>query len=137
MYREILRSEERPSNAAIGFFSSLLDLAVSSLRRAARRPTGWWAVGAVLVVGVCVLRPAAAAQPTIPDPTDLKTADALAATGSSPARDRALKRWAEQRASLTDLVYVLRRPASELGSAEALLAAGALARTPASREALR
>jgi ABC-type branched-subunit amino acid transport system substrate-binding protein len=74
--------------------------------------------------------------PAVAEPTDLKSADSMVTLRPSQGRDRALKRWAEQRASLTDLVYVLRRPASELGSAEAFLTAAALAHTPASREAL-
>jgi len=49
-------------------------------------------------------------------PLDLAGADALAATRGGSSGDL-LQRWAAK-ASLAELLYVLRRPASELGAAE-------------------
>jgi ABC-type branched-subunit amino acid transport system substrate-binding protein len=91
------------------------------------------AVLGLLLATVCS---GAHARPAVPPPADLRGADALAAGPGGAARDRALKRWAG-RASLGDLLYVLRRPASELGPAEALLLDAAFERAPSSRPALR
>src|SRR5207249_1142120 len=69
------------------------------------------------------------------EPRDVRAADALAATPPGQARDRTLLRWAAH-ATLADLLYVLRRPASDLGGAEGPLVEMALARAPAERRAL-
>jgi len=60
----------------------------------------------------------------------------LIAAPASESRQRALKRWAE-RASLPELVYVLRRPPHELRDAERTLTAFAVERAPRSRDPLR
>jgi ABC-type branched-subunit amino acid transport system substrate-binding protein len=93
------------------------------------------AARAALVALVLVLAGAPARAAEAP-PADARDADALAARAPSEARDRALAAWA-RRAPLEDLVWVLRRPVSELGGAEAALAAAALERAPAARADLR
>jgi ABC-type branched-subunit amino acid transport system substrate-binding protein len=69
-------------------------------------------------------------------PANARAADVLAGSTPLPGRDRDLARWAG-RASLAELMWVLRRPASELAGAEAVLVAAALARTHDSRRDLK
>jgi ABC-type branched-subunit amino acid transport system substrate-binding protein len=68
--------------------------------------------------------------------TDVRAADSLAGAGPGRERDRALERWAS-RASLTELMFVLRWPPAVLGAIEGPLTEAALRRAPASRPALR
>lgn len=75
---------------------------------------------------------AAPAHPIV----DARAADSLATAGTGRERDRALERWAT-RASLPELMFLLRQPSAILGAAEAPLTAMALRRTPATRPALR
>ena len=74
------------------------------------------------------------APAALPVPADVRAADALAAPPRSSDRDRALGRWA-RRASLSELMYVLRRQG--LGDVEAVLVSEALERTGSSRPDLR
>ena len=86
-----------------------------------------------------ILVPAALAAraPRTPVVTlDVRFADRTAAAPASPARDATLRGWTRT-ASLEDLLYVLRRPAAELGRLEADLVRAALARCPAARADLR
>lgn len=69
-------------------------------------------------------------------PSTLAQADSLAATASTPPRDKALAEWARH-ATANDLAWLLRRPPAELGGAESAIVEAALANTPSSREALR
>jgi len=88
-----------------------------------------WAVAIAAVPG-----PSLAAR-TMPSPRDVREADRLAAAIPGAARDRALTAWAG-RASLADLLYVLRRPPAQLSGAEAPLIEAALGRTHSDRRAL-
>ncbi len=81
--------------------------------------------------------PRVLAAPSRPEPSNARGADALAAEPPSEARDRALERWAKERASLADLLFLLRRSPRELGGVEARLVAAALERAPRERAALR
>ena len=63
-------------------------------------------------------------------------ADSLVTVMPSPARAKALAEWAKH-ATVGDLVWVLRRPPGELGSAEPTLIDAALANVAPSRAALR
>ncbi len=63
-------------------------------------------------------------------------ADSLLTTPANAARDRAIGEWA-RRASLGDLVWLLRRSATELGSAEPLVLDAALAACAPTRTQLR
>ena len=63
-------------------------------------------------------------------------ADSLASRPPDRERDRSLADWG-RRASLPELMFVLRRSAATLGGAEAPLLSAALVRTPAARAALR
>jgi ABC-type branched-subunit amino acid transport system substrate-binding protein len=67
---------------------------------------------------------------------DLRAADSIAALTPDPARDRALIDWSK-RASLGDLMYVLRRTSASLGAAEAPLLHVALERAAPVRTTLR
>jgi ABC-type branched-subunit amino acid transport system substrate-binding protein len=67
---------------------------------------------------------------------DARAADALLAQKRGSARRRALEKWADG-ATLGDLVWVLRRPAAELGDSEPDLLRVALKRCPPARVALR
>jgi ABC-type branched-subunit amino acid transport system substrate-binding protein len=78
--------------------------------------------------------PAAAAKSYVP--AGVRAADSLAATPVARERDEALGRWAPH-GSLRELLYVLRRPAAELGTAEPILLEAALHLVPDSRAALR
>lgn len=69
-------------------------------------------------------------------PASVRAADSLAATPPGRERDQALTRWAE-RAPLRELLYVLRRPAAGLGTAEPLLLEAALRQVSDARAALR
>jgi len=77
---------------------------------------------------------AARAARSNPAALDVRAADTLLV--GRPARVKELEKWAKG-AELADLVWLLRRPAAELGASEAVLAAAALARVPADRAALR
>jgi len=79
--------------------------------------------------------PSQAAREAFPVPTTVLAGEALALQASSPARDRALKPWAE-RADLADLLYTLRRSPAELSGSDRLLIEAILKRLPASRAAL-
>ena len=79
--------------------------------------------------------PSRAAREAFPVPTTVLAGEALALQPSSPARDRALKPWAE-RADLPDLLYTLRRSPAELGGSDRLLIEAILKRLPPSRAAL-
>jgi ABC-type branched-subunit amino acid transport system substrate-binding protein len=70
-------------------------------------------------------------------PLDVAGADGLVATPPTPTRDRALAEWVRRRASLTDLVWLLRRPPSMLGASEAPLIEAALESAPRERAELR
>ncbi|MCE9626322.1 MAG: ABC transporter substrate-binding protein [Candidatus Eisenbacteria bacterium] len=69
-------------------------------------------------------------------PRSVLEADSLVRTVANPARDRFLAEWAK-RASMNELVWLLRRPASELGSAEPVLLDAALAQCAPARTSLR
>src|SRR5262249_18326339 len=105
--------------------------AVTPRRLAA--PSRWAARLALLGVVLAGSPPAAHAATA---PRDVRAADALAAAGPGKDRDRALAAWAAH-APLAELVFVLRRPASVLGSAEGDLVAQALERAPEGRADLR
>jgi len=85
--------------------------------------------GAALVVLFALL--AAPGAPAAP-PLDLAGADALAASGGGGALDR----WASS-ASLAELLYVLRRPSSDLRDVEPKLLTEALKKAGNDRHALR
>ena len=89
------------------------------------------ATGLLLAASPGVSR--AGATPAVPD---VRAADSLVTAGSGRERDRALERWAT-RASLPELMFLLRQPPAILGAVEAPLTGAALRRTPASRPALR
>jgi ABC-type branched-subunit amino acid transport system substrate-binding protein len=98
------------------------------------------ALGALLL-GVLLAAPWPAGQEAFarraPQPAlDDAAADRLAATAPGQARDRALAAWGEH-APLPALMFVLRRPAAELGGAEVPLLEAALARSDPARVALR
>src|SRR5438093_11361135 len=73
--------------------------------------------------------PSRAARKAFPVPTTVLAGEALALQPSSPARDRALKPWAE-RADLPDLLYTLRRSPAELGGSDRLLIEAILSASP-------
>ena len=83
-----------------------------------------------------VASPGHARREAAPRLADARAADSLATSGAGRERDRALGRWAE-RASLPELMFLLRHPPEVLGAAEAPIAAAALRLTPDSRAALR
>jgi ABC-type branched-subunit amino acid transport system substrate-binding protein len=97
------------------------------------------ASGAVIAAAAWLLLAAspgvsgAGATPVVPDAL---AADSLASTGAGRERDRALERWAA-RASLPELMFLLRQPPAVLGAPEVPIVAAALRRTPGSRAALR
>lgn len=72
----------------------------------------------------------------LPVPSDVHAADLLVGQPGSKARDKALGKWAE-RASLSEIVWVLRRSSSELGTAEVVLASAGLSKAAEPRVALR
>jgi ABC-type branched-subunit amino acid transport system substrate-binding protein len=88
-------------------------------------------VAALVVLGALLIAPGAPAAP----PLDLAGADALAASHGGSSGDL-LGKWAAK-ASLAEILYVLRRPASELRESEAPLVEEALKKTPGDRHALR
>jgi branched-chain amino acid transport system substrate-binding protein len=100
------------------------------------QPGRAWTLGTASLVLLSVLAPAPARSAAPPVPSNVRAADALAAIGPSRDRDRSLAKWAE-RASLAEIMWVLRRPPRELGPAEALLASAAFDKTPESRRVLR
>lgn len=105
-------------------------------RRPEARPAGP-AAGAVLAAAVLALASAPAGSARAPRPViGLPAADRTIAEPPGPARDATLREWART-APLPDLMYVLRRPAAELGAEEGLLVRAALARCPTSRADLR
>src|SRR5215831_11583299 len=79
---------------------------------------------------------AAPAWPAHVAPMDARAADTLAARGAGGNDRKALEAWSA-RVSLTDLMWILRRPGRELDGDEPLLVRAALARCPAERVALR
>jgi ABC-type branched-subunit amino acid transport system substrate-binding protein len=85
----------------------------------------------IAALWVLAAAPVASAAP----PLDLAGADALAATHGG-GRNDLLKGWASK-ASLAELLFVLRRPPAELGEAEGLLVEAALDKAGADRRALR
>jgi ABC-type branched-subunit amino acid transport system substrate-binding protein len=90
------------------------------------------AAGAALVaLGMLVAAPSVLAAP----PLDLAGADALAASRGGSSGDL-LGRWASK-ASLAEILYVLRRSSSELGESEGPLIEAALEKTGGDRRALR
>ena len=91
-----------------------------------------------LALGVLAAQPAhaAAAKAAARAASELEVADRLAASPHTAKRDAALAQWAH-RASLNDLLWVLRRDPAELGSAELVLVNEALRSTPVSRTDLR
>jgi ABC-type branched-subunit amino acid transport system substrate-binding protein len=96
------------------------------------RPWRYVLAGLLLaVLGLAAPRDAAAATPR-----SAREADALASGARSAARDRDLAAWA-RRASLEDLMFVLRRDPASLGGAEVPLVSAALDRTHRSRADLR
>src|SRR2546426_10233324 len=78
--------------------------------------------------------PSQTAREAFPVPTTVLAGEALALPPSSPARDRALKPWAE-RADLSDLLYTLRRSPAELSGSGRLPIEAILQRPPAPRAA--
>jgi ABC-type branched-subunit amino acid transport system substrate-binding protein len=111
----------RPGSASVPASS------VGSARRAAR---------AIAVACLLALPPGVASAAAVPVPSGARGADSLAAAGSGRERDHALARWAG-RASLPELMFVLRQPPARLGALDAVLTEAALRLTPASRAALR
>lgn len=111
-------------------------------------PSNWLAPLRCLVPALAVIvaltlaapGPAAAARSlrngkhAAPARLDVRAADTLLV--GRHARAKELESWVKG-ADLADLVWLLRRPARELGSAEPLLAAAALAQVSADRTALR
>jgi len=90
------------------------------------------AAGAALVaLGMLAAAPSVPAAP----PLDLAGADALAASRGGSSGDL-LGRWASK-ASLAEILYVLRRSSSELGESEGPLIEAALEKTGGDRRALR
>lgn len=107
-----------------------------SSKRPQRAVPGMAPAGFILAALLCAA-PMAPAAPAVLEPWNLRTAESLLVQPPSKERDKALAKWAEGRASLSDLVFVLRRPPEQLGSLEPKLLAAALGRVPAGREALR
>jgi ABC-type branched-subunit amino acid transport system substrate-binding protein len=91
---------------------------------------------ATLALAGAVLALAAPPPLAAATPSDVRAADVLAGSTPMPARDKDLVRWAG-RASLPELLFVLRRPPAQLGSTEAALVQAALERTPDSRRDLK
>src|SRR6185295_16440487 len=94
----------------------------------------WLTMALTAMLGGTNPGPAAAAKSYVPP--GVRAADSLAATAPGRERDQALGRWAVH-GSLRELLYVLRRPAAELATAEPLLLDAALRLVPDSRAALR
>ncbi|MEO5617100.1 MAG: ABC transporter substrate-binding protein [Candidatus Eisenbacteria bacterium] len=98
------------------------------------------ALVAALVLTIAVPEPAPAARPPRNGQRadsarlDVRSADTLLV--GRPSRAKEFETWLKG-AELADLVWLLRRPARELGAAEPLLAGAALAQVPADRTALR
>jgi hypothetical protein len=88
-------------------------------------------VAALVVLGALLIAPGAPAAP----PLDLAGADALAASHGGSSGDL-LGKWAAK-ASLAEILYVLRRAPGELGEAEAPLVEEALRKAASDRHALR
>ncbi len=86
----------------------------------------------ILAIAATTAAAAFAASP----PLTRITADALAASPASNDRDARLGDWA-RRAPLDDVLWVLRRPGSQLGKAERALVQAAMDHTPAARAELR
>ncbi|MBI5170019.1 MAG: amino acid ABC transporter substrate-binding protein [Candidatus Eisenbacteria bacterium] len=86
----------------------------------------------ILAIAATTAAAAFAASP----PLTRVSADALAASPQSSDRDARLGDWA-RRAPLDDVLWVLRRPASQLGKAERTLVQAAIDHTPAARAELR
>lgn len=92
---------------------------------------------AVLLAAALALAPAPGSAARAPLPVlDLRAADRAAGDPRSAARDAALREWAK-RAPLADLMFVLRRPPSQLRAHEAVMVRAAIARCPGSRHDLR
>ncbi len=93
------------------------------------------AFASLLTLGA-LASPAPGAERSYAVPSSLPAAESLATEPSSRRRDEALGRWA-RRASLEDLVFLLRRPAAELAGGEAAMLNAALASAPENRADLR
>jgi len=91
--------------------------------------------GATAALALVLVAPAAP-RAAPPVPSAVAAADSLAGAGPSRDRDRLLERWAS-RASLAELMFVLRRPPTDLRAAETPLVEAALKRTPVERGDLR
>jgi hypothetical protein len=104
-----------------------------STLRAPRPATIRAAAVAACLSAACFAAGPAASRPA-PPPT-AAAADSLVLEPPSPARRRAFSAWATK-AALGDLVWILRRPAAELGDLEIPALEAALRRTPAERAAL-
>lgn len=90
-----------------------------------------------LVLSVLFVAMSACAALAAPAPVrTVQEADALVRTPASSARDRLLADWAK-RAPVPELVWLLRRPSQELGSAEVVLLDAALAACAPTRTSLR
>jgi ABC-type branched-subunit amino acid transport system substrate-binding protein len=100
------------------------------------RATLRWSRAAGLLLCAALVTAGDATAARVATPADARTADRLAAATPGADRDRALIAWAA-RASLAELMFVLRRPPSDLAGPEARLVRAALDRAPASRKALR
>jgi ABC-type branched-subunit amino acid transport system substrate-binding protein len=116
-----------------------LDLAVGRARFDGPRRAVAGALAAMLALTLAVPVPASAARAPRKGKIaaarlDLRAADTLLV--GRPARAKELESWI-MGAELADLMWLLRRPAAELGVSEPLLAAAALTRASGERAALR
>jgi ABC-type branched-subunit amino acid transport system substrate-binding protein len=106
-------------------------------RGAAPRHAGAALVAALAVAGPWLTGGVAAAPPARPPLVATREqADSLAGTAPSSAHLKPLAEWAKH-APTADLMWVLRRPPGELGSAELTLVDAALESAPAGRASLR
>ncbi|HTO90522.1 MAG TPA: ABC transporter substrate-binding protein [Candidatus Sulfotelmatobacter sp.] len=80
--------------------------------------------------------PARSRAATAPPALDAHAADSLSTRRPAGATRKSLERWA-QSASLSDLMWILRRDPAELGEVGPMLAAAAYRHVPADRAALR
>src|SRR5207249_11743130 len=104
------------------------------------RRGSWLARASLVALALTLAPPAPAARrrpPGTPVPRSAVAADSLAVrVPPSPEPLAALTAWARA-AALDDLVYVLRRPAAQLGDLEAVAVETAFERTPSDRADLR
>jgi len=97
-------------------------------------------IGVVCLVAIVTAAHAAkfakkAPHETAPVPATFREADSLVLRAATPERAEAFTAWA-RRAPLEDLMWVLRRPPSQLGELERPAVEAALDRTPAERRSL-